>query len=61
MAEVRTTAWMQEIEQRRERLPETQEQFFRRSRDIHSIPGDKKGPVEDRALEGRPRLERGTY
>jgi hypothetical protein len=30
MAEVRTTAWMQEVEQRRERLPETQEQFFRR-------------------------------
>jgi hypothetical protein len=29
MAEVRTTTWMQEVGQRRERLPETQEQFFR--------------------------------
>ena len=28
MAEVQTTAWMQEVEQRRERLPETQEQGF---------------------------------
>ena len=30
MAEVRTTAWMQEVGQRRERLPETPGQLFRR-------------------------------
>ncbi len=31
---MRTTAWMQEVEQRRERLPETQEQFFRRAESV---------------------------